>query len=134
MVHSKEYNSWRAMKRRCLNKNAANFKRYGGSNITICPAWLSFENFFSDMGVRPDGTTLDRIDNTLGYFKENCRWATIKQQNQNLKSNVYITHNNERLCACEWSQRLGGSDALVSARLSRGWTIEKAVTTPVKRY
>ncbi len=74
--------SWQAMKRRCLSpkhKNGWYMKR----GITVCQRWMNFENFLSDMGYRPKGLTLDRIDNTKGYFPENCRWATVKQQLQN---------------------------------------------------
>ncbi|HNA61994.1 MAG TPA: hypothetical protein PKW79_02840 [Rhabdochlamydiaceae bacterium] len=78
------YESWRAMKRRVLNKNNNSYDRYGGRGIGICAEWLhSFETFYSDMGKRPDGMTLDRIDNGNGYSKDNCRWATASEQQRN---------------------------------------------------
>ena len=80
---SREYRSWRAMKGRCLNPNDPAYKRYGGRGISIDPLWLSFETFLADMGARPEGTTLDRIDNDKGYSPDNCRWATNAQQNRN---------------------------------------------------
>lgn len=81
---SPEYESWMAMKSRCLNPNATGYEAYGGRGITICDAWrYDFEAFFADMGERPVGTSLDRIDNDRGYESGNCRWATAKEQAAN---------------------------------------------------
>lgn len=77
------YNSWNAMKQRCLNPNASKYRDYGARGITVCDRWLTFENFYADMGVRPEGKTLDRIDNDGNYEPGNCRWATPAQQSQN---------------------------------------------------
>ena len=81
-----EWNSYRAMKNRCLCKTDKNYPRWGGKGIKICDRWLGsdgFRNFLNDMGCRPEGTTLDRINNSLGYSPENCRWADIWQQRAN---------------------------------------------------
>lgn len=78
---SPTYRSWGGMKQRCLNKNAINYNRYGALGITICKRWIdSFENFIYDMGDRPTGMTLDRIDPFGNYELSNCRWATPKDQ------------------------------------------------------
>lgn len=82
------YKSWQSMKERCYNPKSTSYFRYGEKGITICNRWLdSFENFLADMGERPEGTTIDRIDGSKGYCKENCRWATKIDQSRNRKSN-----------------------------------------------
>lgn len=84
---SRTYHSWRAMIQRCQNPNNIKYKYYGEKEISVCKRWSNkkngFINFLKDMGDRPKGKTLDRIDNNLGYYKDNCRWATIKEQNNN---------------------------------------------------
>ena|SRR5690348_8244990 len=77
--------SWRAMMARCSNPRFHQFKDYGGRGILVCERWKQFENFLADMGERPHGLTLDRINNDGNYEPENCRWATRKQQNSNTR-------------------------------------------------
>jgi hypothetical protein len=77
---------WSAMKRRCFNKNAPNYKWYGARGITVCDRWLLFENFLEDMGERPGKLTLDRTYNDGNYEPGNCRWATMKEQSSNRRS------------------------------------------------
>lgn len=81
--YTKTYNTWRAMLNRCNNKNDPFYYLYGGRGIKICEEWHKFENFYKDMGDRPEDRTIDRIDNDKGYFAENCRWATSQQQADN---------------------------------------------------
>ena len=80
---SPEYLTWDGMLQRCTNPNAKAYKNYGGRGITVCSGWLKFENFLADMGRRPDGLTLDRIENEGNYEPGNCRWATRIEQSAN---------------------------------------------------
>lgn len=86
MYGTRTYRSWDSMKQRCLNSNDPSYPRYGGRGIEICSQWLTFIGFYADMGERPEGLTLDRIDNDGNYEPGNCRWATAKEQRANQRS------------------------------------------------
>lgn len=83
MIHSREYRSWGAMMNRCNNPNAEKYHRYGARDISVCPQWYSFEQFYSDMGDRPMEKTLYRINNDGNYEPNNCKWSTPKEQSNN---------------------------------------------------
>ena len=88
---SKEYSIWATMVNRCTNEKDHSWLRYGGRGITVCDSWRTFENFYADMGAKPEGKTLDRIDNNKGYNKENCAWRSIYEQSRNKRSNVWVS-------------------------------------------
>lgn len=125
-----EYNSWKSMKARCLNKNHDAYSKYGGRGITICHNWIdSFDRFLSDMGPRPIGTSLDRIDNEKGYYPENCRWADSKQQNNNQRTNHIIEYNGCRKTLTQWAEYLGIKTSTLHKRLNLyGKTKKEAFT------
>lgn len=83
---SKVYMAWQQMKDRCFNPKNKRYRDYGGRGITVCSEWLKFENFYSDMGDKPEGLSLDRINNNGNYNKENCKWSTPKEQANNRRS------------------------------------------------
>jgi hypothetical protein len=132
---TKTYGTWQSMMKRCYQPNNISYKNCGGRGITVCQQWHEFTNFFADMGERPVGKTLDRIDNNGNYEPGNCRWATPKEQSQNSRQPRFITYAGETMNLTEWSARLGMSLSNFSRRLRRGWTIERAITEPVQeRY
>lgn len=125
------YRSWMNMKARCLNPNHGAYKRYGGRGITVCARWIdSFENFYEDMGDRPEGMTLDRERSDGNYEKANCRWATKTTQANNRSSNRMITFDGKHLSASEWARVTGLKPAVIIDRLNSGWTVERALTEP----
>lgn len=97
-VYNTTYWAWAAMKDRCKNKNHKSFKDYGERGITYDPAWEVFENFLKDMGDRPQGLTLDRIDNNGNYCEGNCRWATPTEQSLNKRTDPRNTSGRTGVC------------------------------------
>ncbi|ASU34401.1 hypothetical protein [Mucilaginibacter xinganensis] len=107
-IKGTEYMAWHSLKDRCTNPNHKNYNDYGGRGITVCPTWInSFETFLKDIGLRPSSNcSLDRIDNSKGYSKENCRWATVLEQNKNRRNNVWIEYKGSLKIASEWARIL----------------------------
>jgi hypothetical protein len=89
-IISRTYYSWKRMKRRCYGRNHINFCNYGGRGIQVCARWFDFSNFLNDMGERPHGMTLDRIDPSGHYMPSNCRWASPKQQISNRRQKAPV--------------------------------------------
>lgn len=122
------YTSWRGMKYRCRKQ----LKHYEG--ITFPSEWLSFSKFVEDMGERPEGTELDRIDYTKPYSKENCRWANDKVQSRNRSSAILLTFNGKTQCISAWAEELGVNEWTLRARYCRyGWSVEDTLTKPVRQ-
>lgn len=130
---TKTYKVWSSMRERCLNKKHKNYNDYGGRGIYICPRWLDkekgFLHFLSDMGDKPDGYQIDRIDNDGGYSPENCRWVTSKENNRNRRSNKLITYNGISKCVAEWADFLGIDRKTLQMRLN-AWDVKKSFETP----
>lgn len=123
--------TYTAMLARCYNKNHQAYKNYGGRGITVCDEWRrpnGFAAFCKDMGDPPsESHTLDRIDNSSGYCKENCRWATGKQQHRNRRNNRMITAKGVTKCLEEWSEESGINPMTIFNRIRRGWGSERAI-------
>lgn len=127
------YQIWMGMRDRCHNPNCGAFKHYGGRGIGICEEWDDFETFRRDMGERPKGMTLDRKNNNRNYCKENCRWATSKQQMNNTRRTVHVTVNGKRMALTRAVAKFSYlSHAQVYSRLKYlGWDIISALKTPI---
>lgn len=121
-------------KQRCYNPNCRDYKYYGARGIRICDRWLeSFDNYLADMGLRPDGMTLERKDNDGDYSPENCVWATRAAQSRNTRQNVHITYKGKTLTIAEWENLLGFNPGTLNARINDlGYSIEDAMSKPVK--
>lgn len=132
-TNSKVYRAWQGMLQRCFNPKKANYSNYGGRGIKVCARWKnSFENFMTDMGEPRSDQSLDRINNNGNYTPKNCRWATNKTQSNNRRSNRQIEFAGEALSVSEWSGKTGISSAVLHNRLRAGWSVERALTTPVR--
>ncbi len=134
MSKSREYAAWARAKRRCTDPNNSDFHLYGARGIKMCSRWMdSFSTFYQDMGSRPKGMTLDRINNNGNYEPSNCRWATRETQANNRRNVIRITINQETHTIAEWSKITGLSRSRIWQRINRlGWNHEKAVTTPTR--
>ena len=119
-------NSFNSMRQRCNDPNCAAYKRYGARGIKVCDEWATFKKFLKDMGERPPNTTLDRIDGGKGYFKDNCRWATQEQQNNNhIKS--FVPFEGKTIHYKEICQKYNIRPSLFKTRIYLGWTISDII-------
>lgn len=131
---SPEYNCWANLRQRCNNFLNPSFADYGARGITVCPEWDSFDTFLQDMGPRPTKKhSIERKDNDKGYCKDNCVWATKKVQQNNRRSNIEYEHDGQSHTVGGWSEIVGISENTLFYRIYRGWTIERALTTPVRK-
>lgn len=126
--------SWDAMMDRCFNPKHPNYSNYGERGITVCEQWRSFEGFFADMGERPAGKTLGRIDNDVGYQPGNCRWETVAEQSNNRRNTKFVTIMGKRQPLTLACRELGIERYVVYARLRMGWSEQDAFNVPVKKY
>ncbi len=119
------YQCWVHMNWRCQKH-----PNWAGRGIKVHPRWRkSFINFVEDMGERPEGLTLDRVNNDGHYSPKNCRWATWTVQNRNRRNNLVVTYQGEKRLLIELAEEYGINPVKLIGRISRGWTVEKALTT-----
>lgn len=122
---SRLYRIWSSMKSRCYSEADRNYKRYGARGITICPEWRSdfaaFQSWAIENGYSDD-LSIDRINNDGPYSPENCRWTTKKTQNNNRRTNIYISYNGETHTLAEWAEITGINAATLAARKRNGWS------------
>lgn len=126
------YASWHAMRDRCLNPKCKDFPQYGGRGIDICDRWNDSVSFAEDMGEKPKGFSLERIDNSKGYCPENCRWASPLEQGRNKRNNRRLKINGEEKTVSQIWQDAGIPESTFYNRLAQGMTPEEAVEKPVR--
>jgi hypothetical protein len=128
MTHTRVYKTWAKVVARGQGRFYKS--KYYDRGIRVCDRWLNFNNFLEDMGHPPDNKTIDRIDNNGDYCPENCRWATIKEQNLNTRRTKWVIFKGEKLPLASMAEKQGLKPSVVRQRLSRGWSVEKALETP----
>lgn len=128
---SKTYTAWAQMKSRCDNPKNKFYADYGGRGIGYCDEWKNFEAFFADMGEAPEGLSLERIENSKGYSKGNCKWATRKEQQNNRRNTKMIEYEGKMWPKQIIAERFGIDSCTLMGRIRRGWPIEKALTHPI---
>ena len=128
-VESAEHYTWRTMRDRCIKPQHAAYKYYGAKGISICPTWENYKTFLSDMGPRPSAEhSLDRIDNTKGYSKDNCRWATRSEQQKNKSTTKWYSNGQFTGTLVECAEYLGISKELAFYRWKNWESFEKEKT------
>ena len=129
------YGEWFQMVNRCHNPNADNYERYGGRGITVCDEWrdspVEFIKWVEENGGKPDGMTLDRIDNDGPYAPWNCQWSTASAQQRNRRANIFLCYKGENKCLADWAKETGISHETLRGRYKAGWSVEEIIETPV---
>jgi hypothetical protein len=128
-ARSGTYNAWRNMRQRCRNPEHPQYPNYGARGITVCDRWSSFETFLADMGERPQGLTLERINNDGNYAPDNCVWDTNGVQQRNKRTTHLLTFDGRTLCLKDWAREAGINYSTLRKRITRsGWSVERALT------
>lgn len=131
MTKTRIYKEWLSMKQRCSDLKVDSYIFYGARGITVCAEWLNDFQAFCDWAMAngySDDLTLDRIDPNGNYEPSNCRWITMKEQQNNRRSNHYITHDDRTQTAQQWGEETGISAGTILMRIRRGWSIDRALT------
>ena len=126
--HSPTYKVWAGMKKRCSTPSMTAYKYYGGRGIIVCERWQKFENFLYDMGEKPEGLSIDRIDQNGNYEPSNCRWASTKTQMRNRRNSRSISAFGETKTIPEWAESTGLSYYTIYLRLKSGVSPEDALS------
>lgn len=119
---------------RCYDKNSNAYGRYGGRGISVCESWQDFNSFYADMGDRPEGLSLERVDNDGDYSPENVVWADAKAQARNRRSTVYLEHDGQRKSMAEWAEDVGMDIKTLWMRINRGMPVDVALTKGVRGH
>ena len=134
MAGTPTFTAWCTMRQRCSNPATPCFPLYGGRGIKVCDRWQYFENFLADMGLRPSGMSIERINNDGNYEPGNCRWASARDQANNRRSNKRLTHKGRTQTIAEWAREVGISNLALAQRLRHGWTVAEAIERPLRSW
>lgn len=136
MKNTPEWRAWTSMRQRVLNSDHPAFHNYGGRGISICEQWSIFERFYDDVGPRPSKAhSLDRYPNNNGNYEPgNVRWATRKEQGRNQRTNHLIPFNGQMVPISVAEESLGFNPGVIIDRLSYGWSVDRALSAPVRQY
>ncbi len=126
------YRCWQQMLQRCNNPKKLGYANYGARGISVCKRWSCFQKFFSDMGVPPNGMSLERVDNNGNYNPANCVWATYKQQARNTRNTRRFVIEGQLRTLSELVESVGINHSTLRFRLRQGWSIEEALERPVR--
>ncbi len=129
-THNATYHIWKNMKSRCEKRHRPDYGRYGARGIKVCERWQSFENFLADMGDRPEGLQLDRIDSSKGYEPDNCRWVTPKVNARNRRVSRWVEFRGEQRRVADLAEEFDIEVTALHKRLDAGWPTEEALTRP----
>lgn len=134
MSNTPEYRTWQSIKERCERPSTHRYPAYGAKGITVCKQWSeSFAVFFADMGPRPEGTSIDRVDNDRGYEPDNCRWATNIEQQRNRRNNCIVTFQGQRMTAAEFCEKNGIPHSCVTRYRKKGIDGDEIVSRRASR-
>jgi hypothetical protein len=122
------------MRSRCSNPNDHAYHNYGGRGIQVCERWNDYAAFLADMGRKPHPKMqIDRIDNSKGYGPDNCEWAICKKNQNNKRSNRRVEFGGRVQTIAQWAEEIGINYRTLNNRINRGWTVERALTTPARK-
>lgn len=130
LSHTRTYSSWRAMMSRCYRPGTRSFHRYGGRGVSVNTRWHTFENFLIDMGERPGGTSLDRNDSDSDYGPGLCSWSSVEEQAKKRNTSLWLEAFGKRMILADWAREVGIQSQTLRARLRRGWSVERTMSTP----
>lgn len=141
-THSRLYGVWGSMRQRCNDPNHPAYQYYGGKGVAVCPEWDDFECFEAwamssgyNVNAKPHECTIDRIDNDGDYCPDNCRWVNSTVQSNNQQSNVLITFSGKTQTRAQWAKEIGIKYHTLRDRIDRyGWSVERALTEPLRRW
>jgi hypothetical protein len=132
---ARTWNIWCKMRQRCQNVNCIDYPRYGARGIVVCPEWEVYANFVQNMGLVPEGMTLERKNNSLGYSPSNCCWIPKAEQARNRRNNHVLTINEVSKTLAEWAEISGLRSSTIRARIKyNGGVVDESILAPVGGY